>query len=108
SYCGGRNSSRITLPAMNVPELRGKVVIVTGASRGIGQGIANRFGKEGARVVVVARSVGDLEKVADEVRQAGGEALAVPCDVTQKADVERVFEQTLAKWGTVDVLVNNA
>jgi NAD(P)-dependent dehydrogenase (short-subunit alcohol dehydrogenase family) len=93
---------------MQVPELRGKVAIVTGSSRGIGQGIATRFGKEGARVVLVARSAGDLEKVAEEVRQAGGEALPVPCDVTQKADVERVFDQTLAKWGAVDVLVNNA
>jgi len=93
---------------MNVPELRGKVVIVTGASRGIGEGIATRFGKEGAKVVLVARSAGDLEKVAEGVRQAGGEALAITCDVTKKADVERVFEQTLAKWGTVDVLVNNA
>jgi NAD(P)-dependent dehydrogenase (short-subunit alcohol dehydrogenase family) len=93
---------------MQVAELRGKVAIVTGASRGIGQGIANRFGKEGAKVVVVARSAGDLEKVASEVRQAGGEALAVPCDVSKKEDVERVFEQTLSKFGAVDVLVNNA
>src|SRR6059058_5813452 len=93
---------------MQVPELRGKVVVVTGSSRGIGQGIATRFGREGARVVLVARSTDDLEKVAGEVRQAGGEALAVPADVSRKDAVERVFEQTLAKWGTVDVLVNNA
>lgn len=93
---------------MNVPELRSKVVIVTGASRGIGQGIAQRFGREGARVALVARSAGDLDKVADGVRQAGGEALAIPCDVTRTDDVERVFDQTVARWGGVDVLVNNA
>ena len=93
---------------MQVPELRGKVAIVTGSSRGIGQGIATRFGKEGARVVLVARSMGDLETVAGEVRAAGGEALVVPCDVSKKDDVERVFDKTFEKWGTLDLLVNNA
>ncbi len=93
---------------MQAPELRGKVVIVTGASRGIGEGIAKRFGREGARVALVARSAGDLEKVAGEVKAAGGDALAVPCDVTKSADVDRVFEQVRLRWGTLDLLVNNA
>jgi NAD(P)-dependent dehydrogenase (short-subunit alcohol dehydrogenase family) len=94
---------------MQVPELRGKVAIVTGSSSGIGTGIATRFAREGARVVLAARSKDKLEANAGECRRLGAaDVLVVPTDVSRKADVERLFERTLASFGTVDVLVNNA
>jgi NAD(P)-dependent dehydrogenase (short-subunit alcohol dehydrogenase family) len=93
---------------MQVPELKGKVVILTGASRGIGKGIALRLAREGATLVLAARSKDALEAVAAECRQAGGEATAIPTDVSQKADVEKLFDQVLATHGRVDVLINNA
>jgi 3-oxoacyl-[acyl-carrier protein] reductase len=88
--------------------MRGKVAIVTGASRGIGAGIATRFAREGARVVIAARSRDALEAVANEARIAGGDVLAIPTDVSQKRDVEALFDKVLATYGTVDILVNNA
>ena len=94
---------------MRAPELKGKVAIVTGASSGIGTGIVERFAREGARVVLAARSADKLEANAARCREAGAaDTLVVPTDVSQKADVERLFEQTLSKFGTVDLLVNNA
>lgn len=94
---------------MQVSELRGKVAIVTGSSSGIGTGIAKRFAREGARVVLAARSADKLEANAAECRRLGAaDVLVVPTDVSRKIDVERLFEQTLARFGTVDVLVNNA
>ena len=93
---------------MQVPELKGKVSILTGASRGIGRGIALRFAREGATLFLAARSKEALEAVAAECRQAGGQATAIPTDVSQKADVERLFEQVLARHDRVDLLVNNA
>lgn len=93
---------------MQCPELRGKVAIVTGASRGIGRGIAIRLATEGARVVLAARSRDALEEVAGACRAAGGEAIAIPTDVSSKSAVESLFDQVLAQFGVVDVLVNNA
>ena len=92
--------------------LRGKVAIVTGSSRGIGKAIALGFAKEGARVVVCGRSTGDGELTIDATVRAiealGGEAIAVPCDVTVEADVDALVAATIDRWGRIDVLVNNA
>src|SRR5687767_11671134 len=94
---------------MQVPELRGKVAIVTGSSSGIGTGIAKRSAREGARVVLAGRAADKLEANADECRRLGAaDVLVVTTDVSRKADVERLFEQTIARFGTVDVVVNNA
>jgi 3-oxoacyl-[acyl-carrier protein] reductase len=94
---------------MQCPELRGKVVVVTGSSRGIGKGIATRFAQEGARVALAARSHDALGQVADECRRAGAaDVLAVPTDVSQKGEVDALFDQVLAKFGGVDHLINNA
>jgi 3-oxoacyl-[acyl-carrier protein] reductase len=93
---------------MQVPELKGKVTILTGASRGIGRGIALRFAREGARLVLAARSKDALEAVASECRQAGGETTAIATDVSQKGDVERLYDQVLRQHDRVDVLINNA
>jgi 3-oxoacyl-[acyl-carrier protein] reductase len=93
---------------MQVPELRGKVAIVTGSSRGIGRGIALRLAKEGANLALAARSKDALEEVAGECRKAGVEVLAIPTDVSKKADVDALFDQVLKRWDRVDVLINNA
>jgi NAD(P)-dependent dehydrogenase (short-subunit alcohol dehydrogenase family) len=88
--------------------LREKVAIITGSSKGIGRGIAHRFAQEGAKVVVNGRGVEAVQRTTDEVRAAGGEVIAVPGDITKRADVDTLFDATLRAFGTVDILVNNA
>src|SRR5215216_2801394 len=88
--------------------LTGKAAIVTGASRGIGRGIARRLAGEGARVVLVARGAEALGAAVDEINRAGGEALAMVGDVGLKADVERTLATTVQAYGSLDVVVNNA
>ncbi|MBI5439779.1 MAG: SDR family NAD(P)-dependent oxidoreductase [Deltaproteobacteria bacterium] len=95
--------------------LEGKVAIVTGASRGIGKAIAVGLAREGARIVLAARSEearggleGTIHDTAREISSLGGEALAVRCDVTDEASVGAMVDAALARFGRVDVLVNNA
>jgi NAD(P)-dependent dehydrogenase (short-subunit alcohol dehydrogenase family) len=88
--------------------LDGKVAIVTGASSGIGKGIARAFDREGAKVALAARSAPALEAAVAEIRQAGGTALAFPTDITNEADVAALFQKTLQAFGRLDILVNNA
>ena len=88
--------------------LKDKVAIVTGASSGIGIGIAEVFAEEGARVVCVARRAAEGEAVADSIRREGGNAMFIACDVAQESQVENLVQQTLAAYGRIDVLVNNA
>lgn len=86
------------------------VVIVTGASSGIGEAAAREFGRLGARLVLAARRIGRLRALAREIEAlgAGSECLAVRADLAKLEDVIRVVEQTRRRWGRVDVLVNNA
>ncbi len=88
--------------------LQGKVAVVTGAGRGIGRAVALRFAAEGAKVVVVSRTVENSEKVAAEVRAAGVEAWAHAVDVADSAAVGVAADKILAEAGRVDILVNNA
>jgi NAD(P)-dependent dehydrogenase (short-subunit alcohol dehydrogenase family) len=88
--------------------LDGKVAIVTGASRGIGRGIAQRLASEGARVVLTARGADALREVAQSIESAGGTALAIAGDAGVKSDVEAMFARVLDSWGSVDIVVNNA
>jgi 3-oxoacyl-[acyl-carrier protein] reductase len=89
--------------------VKNKVIIVTGASRGIGAAISKTLAKAGARVVVnYAGSKESAETVVDEIVAAGGTATAVQADVSKPADVKSLFDQTISKFGRVDVLVNNA
>ena len=89
--------------------LKNKVAVVTGASKGIGAAIAKHFAAEGAKVVVnYASSKEGAEKVVKAIIDNGGMAIAVQADVSQEADVIRLFEQTGKAYGTVDILVNNA
>lgn len=85
-----------------------RVVFVTGASRGIGRAIALVFARAGARVVLVSRTVEQLQEVADEVCASGGKALVVPTDVAVASEVDRAVEHVVDKWGRLDVLINNA
>ena len=89
--------------------LTGKVVIITGAGKGLGKAFALRFADEGARLVLVTRKDMDgLNKAAEEVIAKGAECLIFQADVTKLADMENVAAQTLKKFGKIDVLVNNA
>jgi NAD(P)-dependent dehydrogenase (short-subunit alcohol dehydrogenase family) len=89
-------------------QLQDRVVLVTGASRGLGRAIAIAFAREGARLALCARGQTDLERVAGECRRLGADVLAVAADVASAADRERLVVRTLARFGRVDVLVNNA
>jgi 3-oxoacyl-[acyl-carrier protein] reductase len=90
-------------------KLTGKVAVVTGASKGIGAGIAKTLGREGAKVVVnYASDKAGAERVAAEIKQGGGEASVVGGSVAKTADVEALFAQVKQQFGKVDVLVNNA
>ena len=88
--------------------LDGKVAIVTGAGRGIGEGAALAFAELGANVVCAARTPEQIEAVAEKVRERGGRALAVPCDVMETAQLDEVVAQTLKEFDRIDILVNNA
>ncbi|MCA0351339.1 MAG: glucose 1-dehydrogenase [Chloroflexi bacterium] len=93
---------------MTTFDLSGKVAIVTGASRGIGEAIAQHFARAGAKVVVCARKLESLQTVADSINQAGGTALAIACHTGKPEQVQAVVAQTLAEWGRIDIVVNNA
>lgn len=89
-------------------KLEGKTVVVTGGGGGIGGATCRRFAAEGARVAVLDLSLEAAQKVAEEIHEKGGQALALRCDITNRADVEAALQQTQAQLGPVEVLVNNA
>jgi len=90
------------------PQLKDQVVVITGASSGIGRATALRFGKAGATIVLAARNVVGLQEVADEVHSLGSEALVVPTDVTDWAQVERLAHTAVTAFGRIDTWVNDA
>jgi 3-oxoacyl-[acyl-carrier protein] reductase len=89
-------------------DLSEKTAIVTGASRGIGKAIALRLAAAGAKVACVARSADKLKETVDAIAAAGGTAEVHPCDVTDSAAVSKLVEDLAEKWGTIDIVVNNA
>jgi 3-oxoacyl-[acyl-carrier protein] reductase len=90
-------------------KLAGQVAVVTGASKGIGAGIAKQLAAEGAAVVVnYASSKSDADRVVDEIAKAGGKAVAIQGSVAKKADVEKLFSAAEKAFGKIDILVNNA
>src|SRR5688500_13960788 len=91
-----------------MPSLPGQVVIVTGASSGIGEATARRLVRGGAQVVVAARRQDRLDTLVRELDPTGASILAVACDVTSGADRRKLVDVTLSKFGRVDALVNNA
>lgn len=88
--------------------LEGRVAIVTGASRGIGEAIAKAFATHGARVMLAARKLEGLEAVAESIRSEGGEASAMACHMGKDEDTKALVRATIERFGKVDVLVNNA
>jgi NAD(P)-dependent dehydrogenase (short-subunit alcohol dehydrogenase family) len=89
-------------------DLTGKVAVVTGGSKGLGRAMALGFAERGADVVIASRKLGPCEEVADEVRARGRRALAVACHVGDWAQCEALVDATVAEFGRIDVLVNNA
>ena len=91
-----------------VVNLTGQVALVTGASRGIGKSIAVALGKSGAQVACIARDAAKLAETVEAIRSAGGTAEAFACDVTKSESVDQVVDAVVAKWGKLDIVVNNA
>jgi NAD(P)-dependent dehydrogenase (short-subunit alcohol dehydrogenase family) len=89
-------------------ELRGKIAVVTGASRGIGAATARELAARGVKVVLGARSADAIEAVAGEIRESGGDAVAQACDVANCAEVEALIRAAVDTFGRLDILVNNA
>jgi NAD(P)-dependent dehydrogenase (short-subunit alcohol dehydrogenase family) len=92
----------------SIPDLSGRVALVTGASRGIGYHLAKQMAAAGAHVIAVARTVGGLEELDDEIKAAGGSATLVPLDLTDMAGIDRLGGSIHQRWGKLDILVANA
>ncbi len=88
--------------------LKGKVALVTGGSRGIGQGIAFGLAKAGAKVIVTSRKVQDLESTAAEIKAFGGEAVVLPAHLGKMEEIKKVVGEVTGRYGRLDILVNNA
>ena len=88
--------------------MKNKLVIVTGASSGIGRACAEKFAQEGANLVLAARSADKLNEVAENIARYGVQVLPVVTDVTREEDCKNLVEKALIKFGKIDVLVNNA
>ncbi len=91
-----------------MPELAGKVAVVTGASSGIGAATAKALAREGVEVALLARREDRLQAVAEEIRRHGGDALVCPADVVDPVAVQAVMERVPGQWGRIDLLINNA
>ncbi|MEW6375768.1 MAG: SDR family oxidoreductase, partial [Thermodesulfobacteriota bacterium] len=89
-------------------KLQDKVAIVTGGGRGLGRSIVLSFGREGAKVVLAARTKEEIDHVVEELRSLKKDALAVPTDISDEDQVNHMVKRTLETYGTIDILVNNA
>jgi short-subunit dehydrogenase len=89
-------------------QLAGKVVLITGASSGFGEDTARLFAQEGCKVVLVARRMDRLQDLAAQIQGAGGEAMAIPVDILDRADIDNMVQSTLDLYGRIDILFNNA
>jgi NAD(P)-dependent dehydrogenase (short-subunit alcohol dehydrogenase family) len=93
---------------LNEADFHGQVALITGSSRGLGLLLAREFAREGCRIVICARDPEELSRAQDILEGEGAEVLAVPCDVSNRTDVERLVTQAVERFGQIDILVNNA
>jgi NADP-dependent 3-hydroxy acid dehydrogenase YdfG len=93
---------------IRVNNLHRRIALVTGAGRGVGKAISVSLAKAGCRVVLAARTRDQVEAVQKEILSQGGDALAIPTDLTMDEDIQRLVEESQAKWGAADILINNA
>jgi len=91
-----------------MPNLKNKVILITGASSGFGEDAALLFAKKGCKVVLAARRIDRLQELAAKIQKAGGEAIAIPVDIINPADVDNMVKSTLDLYGQIDILFNNA
>ena len=89
-------------------KLQGQVAVITGAGRNIGKAMAKLFAAEGAKIAVIEMHQGRGQAVVDEINKAGHEAMLVLCDVAKSSDVEAMVNKVVARFGGIDILVNNA
>ena len=89
-------------------KIKGKVAIVTGAAQGMGKSVAELFAREGAKVVVNDISEQKAKEVVEKIKSGGGESLAIKADVTNSKEISRMVEETVARFGTIHILINNA
>ncbi|MDP6707588.1 MAG: SDR family oxidoreductase [Alphaproteobacteria bacterium] len=89
-------------------DLTGKVAVVTGATKGIGRAIAHALAAHGAKVTVASRKADACDRVTAEIREAGGEAMAVPCNITYREQLEALIGRTREEWGQIDIVIANA
>lgn len=101
-------AARAAVKRLREYDLRGKVVIITGGSRGLGLVMAREFAREGARIAICARSTEELERARVDLGKSGARVLAVPCDVRDRSQVNEMVNVVRDHYGRVDVLVNNA
>ena len=88
--------------------IENKVAIVTGGGQGLGEGICRRFAKEGASIAILGRTLSKIERVANDIKEEGGEAFPILCDITDRNQVDNAVQSVVDKYGTVDILINNA
>ena len=93
---------------MGMFDLTGQVAVITGSSKGIGRAIAEQMAKQGARVVISSRKEDKCREVADSIKREGGEATAIPCNISHKDQLQALVDATLTEWGRIDILVCNA
>ena len=94
--------------AMNLFDLAGKVAIVTGSTKGIGKAMAEALAEHGAKVVITSRKADLCDEIASDINDAGGMAIAVPCNVSRKEDMDNLLSTTRNTWGQIDILILNA
>ena len=93
---------------MTAPNLKNRLALITGASRGIGAALAKGFAAQGAHVILLARTVGALEELDDEISAAGGQATLLPMDLTKLSDIDKIGPTLAERFGALDIFIGNA